>query len=330
MAIFITQQSIVFFTLITVFHIGYANNWDSLAEETKTLCLSAQSISAPTQDQPDDAQKKLLTQCDANTFYYGFENVPDYVQARRCAFIQNDYGVLTMIYANGKGVKPDLTLAIHYACLMEAAPAETEGRVSHLAQIKAGNDTSTFDICDDITSGYMMGICASIDESQAKPQQQKYLAEVKQKLNPTEQVTFQKLLNTSVIYFKARVDNELDDRGTGAAAFAISERMTLNRTMLQMIKNTLACKLPTFSEKQYQVADAQLNRAYKKTQDTSFPTDVSITSAGIQKTERAWINYRDAWVAFAQLKCPNANTTNWKTFLTNERAKQLADLANFM
>jgi uncharacterized protein YecT (DUF1311 family) len=330
MATFINRQSLIFFTLIAASHIGCANNWDSLAQETKALCTSAQSISAPAQDQPDDAQKKLLAQCDASAFYYGFENAPDYIQARKCAFIKNDYGVLTMIYANGKEVKPDLNLAIHYACLMEAAPAETEGRVSHLAKMKTGNDKSTFDICDDITSGYMMGVCASIDEAQAEPQQLKYLAEVKQKLSSTEQAAFQKLLDASVIYFKARVDNELDDRGTGASAFAISERMALNKTMTQMIKDTLECKLPTATEQQYQLADAQLNQAYKKTQKKPFPSDVSITSAGIQKTERAWINYRDAWIDFAQFKCPNANTTNWKTLLTNERAKQLADLANFM
>ncbi|MDR3501986.1 MAG: lysozyme inhibitor LprI family protein [Legionella sp.] len=327
MATFINRQSLVFFTLITAFPIGYANNWDSLAQETKTLCTSVQNISA--QDQPDNAQKKLLAQCDASTFYYGFENAADYVQARKCAFIKNDYGVLTMIYANGKGVKPDFNLAIHYACLMEAAPAETEGRVSHLAKMKAGNDKSTFDICDDITSGHMMGVCASIDEAQAEPQQKKYLAEVKQKLSPAEQVAFQKLLDASVIYFNTRVENELDDLGTGAAAFIISERMALNKAMLQMVKDTLACKMPTSTDQQYQLADVQLNRAYKKTQEKPFPSDVSITGVGIQKTERTWINYRDAWIAFTQLKCTNADAS-WKTLLTNQRAKQLTDLANFM
>ena len=330
MATFINRQALGFFTLITALHTGYAENLDSLAQETQTLCAATQNATAPKLDEASEPEKQLLSQCDASALYYGFGNAPDYIQARKCAFIKQNYDVLAMIYANGKGVKPDLDLAIHYACLMQAAPAEMEGRVSHLAQIKAGTEKSPFDICDDITSGYMMGVCASIDESQAQPQQQKYLAEIKQKLSPAERAALQKLQDASVIYFNTRVDNELDNRGTGASAFAIAERMTLNRKMLQMVKNSLQCKLPNSTEQQYRLADAQLNHTYKITQAKPFPADVAITGKGIQKTERAWMNYRDAWITFAQLKCPNANINNWKTLLTTERAKQLADLANFM
>lgn len=66
-----------------------------------------------------------------------------------------------MIYASGKGAQRNLDLALKFACEMATiASAEKAGRVAHLEKLKAEGWTgSNFDVCDDITSGYMSGFC---------------------------------------------------------------------------------------------------------------------------------------------------------------------------
>jgi hypothetical protein len=62
--------------------------------------------------------------CDAEASYYGIGRAADFVAARRCAFAQisnkeeSIFGgedILMMIYANGKGVHANLTVAMTVA-----------------------------------------------------------------------------------------------------------------------------------------------------------------------------------------------------------------------
>lgn len=307
-----------------------ADNREYLSKKTKDICNSVQNITALSLDMPDAATKKSLANCDPYTFYYGYGNVPEYSKAKTCALVKNDYGVLMMLYANGKAVPRDLNLALHYACIMDAAPAETEGRVAHLYAMKENPKAEkAFDLCDDITSGYMMGVCENIEQEQVQAQQKKYLDHFKTKLSPAENKALEILQKTSALYFKAHQDNELDWHGTAAAASAIAENIALNKQMLTLIHRSEQCQFPAYTPAQYQNADDQLNSLYKKTQAKPFSNDVTITSKGIKETERLWLNYRDAWVNFGHLKCPNVSAERWKTLITKERIKQLKELIRF-
>lgn len=307
-----------------------ADNSEYLSKATKDMCNSVQNIVLPSLEMPDAASKKSLANCDPDAFYYGYGNAPDYGKAKICALVKNDYGVLTMLYANGKAVPRDLNLALHYACMMDAAPAETEGRVAHLDTMKNNPKAdNTFDICDDITSGYMMGVCENIEQEQVQAQQKKYLANLKTKLSPAENADLETLQKASALYFKAHLDNEMDWHGTAAAASAIAENMALSKQMLKLIHRSEQCQFPTYTPAQYQQADEQLNSLYKKTQAKPFANEITITSKGIKETERQWLNYRDAWVDFGRLKCPNVSAESWKTLITKERIKQLEELIRF-
>src|SRR5471032_2984865 len=108
-------------------------------------------------------------QCDASALYYSKLNQvatppAEWQTVRACASAKADSAVLMMLYANGFGVPRDVDLALHYACQLEAAKAEMEARVAHLAAAR-GIDrpfAQPFDQCDDITSGYMEAVCAAI------------------------------------------------------------------------------------------------------------------------------------------------------------------------
>lgn len=119
-----------------------------------TKCIRVEHVRAPAA-----AITALPAACDASDAYYAkldqaVTNGAEWAWVRSCAIASNDTAVLTMLYANGLGVKRDLALATRYACSTAAAMAETAYRVKHLSALGEGQ---RFDSCDDITSGMMGG-----------------------------------------------------------------------------------------------------------------------------------------------------------------------------
>src|SRR6185437_3261142 len=115
--------------------------------------------------------KAWLQHCDSEALYYGFSAPPDFVGALQCAYYERANpkpsngdpfygpGVLMMLYANGKGVLRNYSLAIRFACENTwTADAEMEyrlGRLEHLRDTRAVR--TRFDLCDDGTSGLTEG-----------------------------------------------------------------------------------------------------------------------------------------------------------------------------
>jgi uncharacterized protein YecT (DUF1311 family) len=54
----------------------------------------------------------------------------------------------------------------------------------------------------------------------------------------------------------------------------------------------------------------------------------TIRKIGVEKTQRAWLAYRDAMELFGALKYPAAPSSGWKALVTSRRLKQLAELDN--
>ncbi len=150
---------------------------------TNPSCARVQNIQFPADDRPNEVQKARLKGCDSEDLYYGIEGPADPVKARLCAYQQMDsreelvFGgeaILMMVYAIGAGASRNLDLAIKLACAIEGAPAELDGRLRHLEALKdQRSGRVTFDLCDDITSGFMMGYCAAHDQRLARAERQR-------------------------------------------------------------------------------------------------------------------------------------------------------------
>ncbi len=79
------------------------------------------------------------------------------------------------------------------------AQAETDGRVLHLAKLKADRWTGTdFSLCDDITSGMMMGICADHDQLIARSKRNQALADLTSGWTPAERAALATLQRSRV------------------------------------------------------------------------------------------------------------------------------------
>ncbi|HTU59518.1 MAG TPA: lysozyme inhibitor LprI family protein, partial [Polyangiales bacterium] len=83
--------------------------------------------------------------------------------------------------------------------------------------------------------------------------------------------------------------------------------------------------LPAYTEDDFRQADQALNRVYKETLAKEF-SETTITAAGIKATEKAWLAYRDAWIALAAQRYAQVAPAAFKVWLTKQRTEQLNQL----
>ena len=281
------------------------------------------------------AKRAELKEKGSYNYYYGIGVPVDYTRARHLAFIEMAINredevpfagasVLMMLYANGFGVKRDYTISIRLACAnVGFSDAEIEGRVEHLKKLQSGDSTGVFDLCDDITSGYMSGYCESVRSELAEQSRKSVVDSVIKGWPEKDRVAYGKLRSAASGFFTERVLSEIDMSGTARAAMEIGESESLEEDFKQKILDADKCDFTAASPQEFQKADEELNETYLKIMNTKKPQWGTVTKEAIRSAQRSWIKYRDAWVVFGAVRCPQLSETSWKTLLTKERTRQL-------
>jgi len=301
-------------------------------------CRRAREVAIPAADQPDAERRKLLEGCKSEELFYGIGQKADPDTARLCAYIERAAGdlvvfggsaMLMTIYASGIGVPRNLPLAVRFACDLDGAPAEMEGRIAHLEALGAGAATSPgaapFDLCDDATSGFMQGHCAAHRERvERATRAQRDLARLYIR-TPAQRAAFLSLRATADDFFQARAENEVDLSGTARAALQIDEKAALEKSFDALLDALEHEAGPRASAKDFAQADRALNDAYARVMKADDPVYGTVTKEGVRRTERTWLEYRDGWVAFAKVKFPRADRRGIKLQLTRQRAAMLQD-----
>ena len=249
---------------------------------------------------------------------------------RACAVAAQDHGVLAMLYANGLGVARNLDLATQYACRAGGSYREVQGRVDHLQALQTSPPGTSYDQCDDATSGQMGGICARIGAGQAEKIRLAFLARLRSQLPAPQVAPFDRLVAATEALAKARGD-ETDLSGTARGMMVANaearEREWLREHLAAFEKgNFKAAVAPSLA-----AADAELNRLYKALMaapgtDKEQPDRLSgstVTKTEVRAAQRLWLANRDAWVRFASLRYPALPPDALKAMLTDWRARQL-------
>jgi len=225
-----------------------------------------------------------------------------------------------MIYANGRGVRHNTDLALRLACEIEGTPAEIEARIAHLQDLKQSRITAEeFDLCDDITSGFMTGICAIHNEKIEETKRQKRLNELVAKWSPQEKEALNHLQRVFERYVEAHIENEVDIAGSANAAIAVAEKAALRDEFLETIKRFDKGQLPRFTAEESNRADGEMQAFYEAVRNGMDDGSIGGTSDTISYTQSIWLKYRDAWVAFGQKKYQSVSADSWKTWLTRQR-----------
>lgn len=278
--------------------------------------------------------------CDAGDLYYtkrnqAFTSPAEWNKVRACAIARADNAVLMMLYANGFGVQRDTDMAIHYACGLEfIAKAEMEHRIEHLAA--APRDNVPFDQCDDITSGQMGSICAAIRERQDDRVRVARLDRIVGTLSPQSRSAFAKLRAAAERY-ATEGTGEVDMQGTAAPALSMEHGGRLQEEFMQAALDIASGKLPSASPAEYAQRDAELNALYKDvmsapTARENWPDNIgesTISHAAVRKTERLWLAYRDAFVAYLATLPSGPDPVAVKALLTSQRIAGLAKVARY-
>ncbi len=296
-------------------------------------CVRVQNVPFPAEDRPSAAQQAALKGCDAEDLYYGITGPADPGKARLCAYTQigsaaglvfGGKSILMMIYATGAGARRNPDLAIRLACEIEGAPAELDGRLDHLEKLKSQpSGPVTFDLCDDITSGFMMGHCAAHEQRIAQVKRQRRWKMRLAAWTPAERAAFARLRAAADAFFRARAGGEVDLSGTARAMLVIEEEESLEDGLVALVDKLEAGSLPAATRADYQAADARLNAAYGNALKAGAIELGTVKTADIKKAERAWLRYRDEWVRFARAKYPALAPEAILTWLTRQRTSQL-------
>jgi uncharacterized protein YecT (DUF1311 family) len=311
------------------------------AQELPPSCDAPMRHALPAADQPNAADRARLATCDSESLYYA--DAPDHADARLCAWLEREDGnelviggsaVLMMLYANGLGVERDLALAQRFACETGGAPAELDGRLEHLQQMAAQADPPRdFDLCDDITSGYMMGFCAERDAGLRRRVREREWEALLAGWSEAERAAWKPLRAAAEGFFEARVQGEVDMGGTARGAMAIGTAEELEETLLKDVTAFEQGTLPTGDAAALKAADAALNASYAAARRAATPDageDWSLLGTirpeGIRDAERAWLKYRDAWVAFGKVKYPGVPAEAWLDYYTRQREAQLREM----
>ena len=328
---------------LAVYATGMALAQSQTAEDMPQACVpfTTQPLEPPTFAHP--IPEAELKKCDAAALYYGFDRPPDFTAALQCGYYQRAHpdpgvddpfagpGVLSMLYANGKGVTRNYDLALRFACENPWIDrAELYAGIERIRRWREIAPTkSNFDLCDYGVSGLQQGACESVRQGFADAKRNKELQRIKAQWAASVQAAFKSLQNAETGFENTRAGNEVDLSGTGRVAFSLRERSRLRDQFLINLRRFARNDIPRTSAAAAQDLDRKLNLAYQQIQHS--PADAwqsgTIKPEGIRDTQRAWLKLRNAWVAFARLAYPTLDTTSLIAQLTRLRLHQLPSLA---
>ncbi|MGZ5202022.1 MAG: lysozyme inhibitor LprI family protein [Telluria sp.] len=268
--------------------------------------------------------------CDAGLLYYQAASraaAPDagWDKVRDCAFRTNDSAILMMLYANGSGVAPNLGLAMKYAC---AAPGTQLDVRNRLARLKRDARHGGFG-CGDAASARLRDLCAGVRVRQAAASDKDDLAALARTWTPKERVGLDMAREAMRYFAEHRADYETD-QGSLARARLHAETMSAEfERFATDIEDFQSGKTPRFTDAEFKALDDKMNQAYREFMDARPGADSylgTIRKSGVEKTQRAWLAYRDAMELFGSIKYPDVPASGWRALLTSRRIRQLSEL----
>jgi hypothetical protein len=218
-------------------------------------------------------------------------------------------------------------VATHLACEESWAPAEAHARVLHLDRLKRDPRAAPdFEYCDHVTSGYAAGFCAGHGARIAQARRDAAIAALTAAWTPAEKAALTRLRIAAEAYAEAHAQGEVDGSGTLRIALWIEAQQEVLDEMLARLRRLEAGGV-TWGD--FRSADARLNADYRKVMNAPASETQfwgTISKEGIRDAQRAWLRYRDAFLALAAVRYPQANRDALAAFLTAERIRKLHGL----
>lgn len=284
---------------------------------------------------PPVEEKNGNPRCDAGALYYDTLNLPDankadWQRVHACAARTNAHGVLMMLHANGAVAPPKFDLALQHACSIQSPVDEMKSRVEHLRRRASGEDRAPVDVCDDAAAD-MRGQCAATRERQRDKTRSSQLEALTRGWNAKEQLGLEIASKASHHFAQHRVDYETDASGNATRSLQLDAQAAELDRFAQDVMDAEAGKTPRFTEAEFAILDEKMNATYRQfmlTRPASTSYLGTIRKGGVEKSQQAWLAYRDAMELFGAIRHPQVPGASWRALLTARRITQLTELDN--
>lgn len=337
-----------FVLVIALFVLPFQVWAKSQDDEQQAMC---KGFKVPANINPPEFKAKMtkdeLKKCSSSDFYYGVKTNVNFDKALECAYherAQNDERVanplggsamLSMLYANGQGVERNLDLASRFVCESSwASVMEIKYRLEFLKnQSKSGATKENFELCDLITSGMSMGVCKGVKVRLAEMARDTQYASMLKTWNAEQKAASQKLKQSADKFAEAKAGLEQDQTGTARGMFYHDEVDRQNQQVLINLKDFIANRAPRAtsaarekSQNEMRELLHQLSLLYPK--QSEIPLD-EVSRENIQKTQVAWNNMFQDWLAFAQSGVFKNSEDDIANRLMRQRIFQLKKLVEY-
>jgi uncharacterized protein YecT (DUF1311 family) len=212
------------------------------------------------------------------------------------------------MFANGDGVPQDFSAAIHFLCRdQNLAPAEKRDMLQHVLFMERGQTNDPLDFCAYSTSRDSRIHCAAERKQEEGPALEARYAAVRK----TAGKSLDALRERATAFVEADAHWEAE-QSRGGSMYAYAETHTLldrEERFVSLLEQYAKQRAPAATEAEAKRADAELNAAYRKRLAAIEPCDPEYESCdpsiptekdNLRAAQRAWIPYRDAWIAWYQ------------------------------
>lgn len=209
---------------------------------------------------------------------------------------EQDARELGEMFANGDGVEQDFGAAIHFLCLGgDMALVEMYGMLSHVLAMERGA-VGELDYCDHATSRHGAIICTGRRSSEETPVFESRFEALKKKwgtsLDPLRERA------DAFIQADAFWEAELSRGGTMYAYAETQATLDRRKKLIELLEQFAEKRAPAASEAELKEVDAELNKAYRERLAELRDPDSPADTDNLRAAQRAWIPYRDAFIAW--------------------------------
>lgn len=194
------------------------------------------------------------------------------------------------------------------------------------------------EICSHATSGVNLALCNGLDQDRQRPGWQRRIDAARETAGIAARPAWEALQKAAdrLIPADGALIAAVNRGGSGYAGFLISGETRRHEAFVTTLERYTHARAPRATPDTLRSADGALNEAYKARRAKMRKLDLEIEMVSpaepiLREAQRAWIPYRDAWIAYYRLRWqgeapPEVLEEEIAAALTRERAKEIAEL----
>jgi uncharacterized protein YecT (DUF1311 family) len=307
--------------------------------EAQAICARFAKYKPGAEARATDQDRKAFSDksADCTGYVYDTGEGTNRDKGRRCCLVHGDCNrELGVIFANGWDVPRDYDAATYFLCHAgdEMAPFEQWLMLEHVEKMRKAPQPEDLDFCEYVTSGYGMSWCAQLDLARSSVDWEHRIAALRPSLNAAAQKSLAELQKAADTFVGANGEAEAAESlgGTIYSSEVLGSQASGNEAFVANLERFGRQRADAATQETLNKADAALNTAYKAAMAREELSEGNHTlSESLRAAQRAWIRYRDAWIAFYRLRWkdaapPDALDREITAALTEQRTAELREL----